>query len=295
MSLTINDASTQRTKAAEASGGVARPSSTRRVLDRVALRRVLGQALGLGLGLGLYMAVRALSAGSSNEAVHNASKLLRFEDALGIDLEASLQRAVLGTDWLVTLANWFYSFAYWPMIIGTLIYTWTRHRDLFIRYRNALFFSGMLGLAVFAFFPVAPPRFLDGYVDTVNAAARHQFIAHPSWIINENAALPSFHVGWVVLSAVLLVPLARRWSVKVLLVLPGVLMAITVVITANHYLVDIVAGIAISLIGLRLAAWRDRKRVTTDNAASPASEEPSRDTANSSSDDSTSDTSLISC
>ena len=260
MSLTINDANTHRTeKAVEANQTESRSKFSARFADRENLRRVVGQSLGLGLGLALYMAVRALSAGSSSEAVRNASRLLSFEDAIGIDFEASVQKAVLGTEWLVTVANWFYSFAYWPMIIGTLIFTWIRHRDLFIRYRNALFFSGMLGLAVFALFPVAPPRFLDGYVDTVNAAARHQFIAHPSWIINENAALPSFHVGWVVLSAVLLVPLARRWSVKLLLVLPGLLMAITVVITANHYLIDIVAGVGISLLGLQLAAWRDRR------------------------------------
>jgi hypothetical protein len=243
----------------------------------------MGQALGLGFGLALYMAVRALSAGSSNEAVQNASRLLQFEKALGIDVEASFQKAVLSTEWLITVANWFYSFTYWPMIIGTLIYTWIRHRELFIRYRNALFFSGMLGLVVFALFPVAPPRFLDGYVDTVNAAARHQFIAHPSWIINENAALPSFHVGWVVLSAVLLIPLARRWSIRLLLLLPGPLMAITVVITANHYLVDIVAGVGISLLGLQLASWRDRRRKASDDDATSLSVEAPPPTANESS------------
>lgn len=255
----------------------ARPPAPVRAVTSPALRRVVGQALGLGLGLALYMAVRALTAGSSNVAVQNASRLLRFEDALGIDVEASLQKAVLGSSWLVTAANWFYSFAYWPMIIGTLVFLWVRHRDAFIRYRNALFFSGMLGLVVFAAFPVAPPRFLDGYVDTVNAAARHNFIAHPSWIINENAALPSFHVGWVVLSAVLLVPLTRRWTVRILLLLPGVLMAATVVITANHYLVDIVAGIAISLAGLELARWRDRRRRRDDDPApSPDDVAPAR-------------------
>jgi len=223
-------------------------------------KRLVAQALGLGVGLGLYMAVRALSTASSNEAIHNASRLLRFEDALGIDIESSFQKAALGFDWLITGANWFYSFAYWPMIFGTLIYTWMRHREVFVRYRNALIFSGLIGLVIFALFPVAPPRFLDGYVDTINSAARHQFIAYPSWLINENAALPSFHVGWVVLSAVLLIPLSRRWFVKALLTIPGIVMALTVIVTGNHYLVDIFAGIAISLAGLQLARWRDARR-----------------------------------
>lgn len=279
MSLTINDADIDEGTDAVDSLAAPQRSVPARVVMSPALRRVLGQSLGLGLGLALYMAVRAITAGSNNEAVHNASRLLRLEDALGIDVEAQVQRAVLGTEWLVTAANWFYSFAYWPMILGTLVYTWVQHRDLFIRYRNALFFSGMLGLVVFALFPVAPPRFLDGYVDTVNAAARHQFIAHPSWIINENAALPSFHVGWIVLSAVLLVPLTRRWSIRVLLVIPGVLMAATVVVTANHYLVDIVAGVVISLVGLQLARWRDAHRRRDEERGEPEATEAPMETA----------------
>ena len=221
--------------------------------------------------------LRAVSAASGNEAIHNASRLLRFEDALGIDIEVSFQKAALGFDWIITSANWFYSFAYWPIIFGTLAYTWMRHREVFVRYRNALIFSGLIGLVVFALFPVAPPRFLDGYVDTISSAARHQFIAYPSWLINENAALPSFHVGWVVLSAVLLIPLTRRWFVKALLTIPGILMALTVIVTGNHYLVDIFAGIAISLAGLQMARWRDNRKtelpqcdtVTRSAAAEP--------------------------
>jgi len=54
---------------------------TARVSDNP-VRRLAAQAFGLGLGLAMYMAVRALSAASSNEAIHNASRLLRFEEPL---------------------------------------------------------------------------------------------------------------------------------------------------------------------------------------------------------------------
>ena len=250
-----------------------RPAKSNRLVSG-RLRDVIVQVVGLLSALGLYLAVRAISAGSNIEAVQNASRLLRFEGAIGIDVEGSMQKTALGADRLITAANWFYSFAYWPMIIATFVYTWTRHRELFVRYRNALVYSGLIGLVVFAVFPVAPPRFLDGYVDTVSSAARHSFIAHPSWIINENAALPSFHVGWLVLSAALLSPLSRRWIVKLLLTLPGILMAVTVVVTGNHYLVDIVAGVAISFAGLQLARWHDTRRRSSKREPAIATDQP---------------------
>ncbi|MCP3938476.1 MAG: phosphatase PAP2 family protein [Actinomycetia bacterium] len=209
-------------------------------------------------GLGAYLGVRAVTAGSATSAARNAGRLLEFERALGFEWEADIQQVALDYEWVVSVANWIYSFAYWPVIIATLLYTWLSHRALFRRYRNALFASGLVGLVVFAMFPVAPPRFLSGYVDTVNEAARHNYIAHPSWLINENAALPSFHVGWMALSAVLLFPLLRSHLAKVLLVLPAVLMAAVVVITGNHYLVDVVLGVAISLSALGLIVWRER-------------------------------------
>ena len=214
---------------------------------RISVRGVLRQALVLGGALGAYMAVRALTVGSESSALANAGTLLEFERALGFEWEASLQQAALDHDWLISAANWMYSFAYWPMLIATLIYTYVWQRHLFRRFRNALFVSGGIGLFVFALYPVAPPRFLSGYVDTISDAARHSYIAHPEWLINENAALPSFHVGWVALCSVLLFSVIERPLMRVIISLPAVAMAVTVVITGNHYVVDIVAGVVVSL------------------------------------------------
>lgn len=209
-------------------------------------------------GLVAYLGVRAVTAGEAQTAEHNASLLLRFERAAGFEWEADIQEMALSHDWLVSIANWIYSFAYWPVIIATLVFTYFKHRHLFRRYRNSLFMSGLVGLAIFAMFPVAPPRFLAGYVDTVNEAARHNYIAHPSWLINENAALPSFHVGWIALSAVLLFPVLRSRVAKALLVLPAVVMGAVVVVTGNHYVIDVILGVAVCLAALAVNVWRER-------------------------------------
>jgi hypothetical protein len=88
----------------------------------------------------------------------------------------------------------------------------------------ALFISGALGLVVLAAFPVAPPRFLAGFTDTVRLA-RQDHLAHPSAITNQHAAMPSFHVGWTVLAGAWLVPLVTRPVLRVVPLVPGVLIA----------------------------------------------------------------------
>jgi hypothetical protein len=67
--------------------------------------------------------------------------------------------------------------------------------------------------------------------------------------------MPSFHVGWTVLAVVCLVPVFRHRLVRGALVAFCLLMATTVVVTANHYVIDAVAGIAVGLGGLVLARW----------------------------------------
>ena len=69
-------------------------------------------------------------------------------------------------------------------------------------------------------------------------------------LVNEYAAVPSFHVGWNVLAAVFLwrTPPIRR--LRPLAVVSPVAMSLAVVFTANHYVFDAFAGIAVSTFGL---------------------------------------------
>ena len=126
-----------------------------------------------------------------------------------------------------------------------------------------MFISGSVGLAVFALFPVSPPRFLDGFTDTVASRCRAQgAVAHPSGFTNEYAAMPSFHVGWTVLAGVVVFGVLRHRILRWAALVPGAVMSMTVVVTANHYVLDALAGIVVSLLGLWLAreAHRIRER-----------------------------------
>lgn len=220
-----------------------------------------------------YMAVRGFANDSKSEAFDHAEQLLHFERAIGLDFETDMQAFALARPAVIDFFNWIYAWTYWPYIIGAFVITWFWRRDVFRLYRNAMLASGTIGLAIFALFPVAPPRFLDGFVDTVSASQRSNFIAHPSFLINEFAALPSFHVGWVTLASVVLALATSHVWLRWALAIPPVLMAISVVVTGNHYVVDIAAGIVISLTGLLIA-----RRWWNDEPATHSEEVPSAST-----------------
>lgn len=214
---------------------------------------IAAQTVLITAGFFAYLGVRSMANGSEAAAFRHAKSLLSLEARIGIDIEKNLQAAALDVPGLIQFFNFVYAWTYWPFIIGTFVVTWFWKRELFTLYRNAMMISGAIGLVMFTMIPVAPPRFLPGFIDTVGQSARSNFIGHPDGFINEFAALPSFHVGWVALaSAVLFLGAERRW-LKVLLVVPPTLMAVAVVLTANHYLLDIVAGVGLSFFALALA------------------------------------------
>ncbi|MDH4076589.1 MAG: phosphatase PAP2 family protein [Acidimicrobiia bacterium] len=214
------------------------------------------------LSFGAYLGVRAAVNESATTAMANARHLLNLEHALGLGgLEQRIQMMVLGHPSLVELFNTIYVWSYWPTVFGVLIFTWARRRHLYHAYRNAIMLSGGIGLVIFALFPAAPPRFLDGFVDTVDLS-RGSLIGHPSFLINKFAALPSFHVGWVALACTVLALGARRRWVRPLMVAPPLVMTAAVVITGNHFIVDAVTGTAISLLALLVTHWQAVRRGT---------------------------------
>ncbi|MCU1344803.1 MAG: phosphatase family protein [Acidimicrobiia bacterium] len=215
---------------------------------------VLSQIALCAVAFVFYLAVRAFTKGQQTTAVDHAHRVLHFEDDLQLNWERGAQGLILGRDFLRDFFNWIYVWTYWPMLVGTLVLLWRWDRRRFAIFRDGLILSGLVGLVIFALYPVAPPRMLDGFEDTVDAASRQHYIAHPQALINKFAALPSFHAGWVALAGILLMMAGRHWSVRVVGAALGIFMPIAVVVTANHYVVDVVAGVALSLLGAKVAA-----------------------------------------
>jgi hypothetical protein len=159
-----------------------------------------------------------------------------------------------------------YAWGYWPAVVGTLVVLWRIDRRHFAIFRNALFLSGGVGLLVFAAYPAAPPRMLPGFTDTVANSGQH-FVAHPSGFTNPYAALPSFHAGWFFLAAVVLARAVAAPGRRAVLRLSAPLMSVAVLVTANHYVVDVVLGVSLSLGALAVVSAADRRVGLTGRTA----------------------------
>ena len=159
-----------------------------------------------------YFGVRALTEGKVPEALANAGRIAHVERLAGVDWEGAAQSAILGHDALVRLANWVYIFGHWPLLLlaGVLLF---RHRPQeYYLLRDVCLISGAVGLIIFALFPVAPPRLAGGgVVDTITHYAGGYRTVLPSSLVNEYAAMPSFHAGWSVLLGIVVFRASSRW------------------------------------------------------------------------------------
>lgn len=208
----------------------------------------------------LYFLVRDLSAGQEREAFANAASIVNFEKALGLDWESTLQQRVLDTDWIIAFMNWVYIYGHFPLIALSLVLLFGLSRRDFLTLRNALVASGVLGLICFAVYPVAPPRlFAPGmFFDSLGElSSSYQILQNPK-VTNQFAAVPSFHVGWNLLVAFALWRASRFRLLRLIAVALPLLMMAAVVLTANHWLVDIVAGAAVAVLGIGGSKLMDR-------------------------------------
>jgi hypothetical protein len=229
------------------------------------LLRFSGEVLLVVLAFQAYRLVRIATEGDRTRALRHGELILRWEHRAGLAWEHGVQSVALRHDALVDAANIWYTWAFWPVVTGTMLGLYVLRPVLYRRYRNAVLLSGAIGLVVFALFPVAPPRMLGGFVDTVHLVSNTGGLAHPTGFTNEYAAMPSFHVGWLVLVGVVTMPAIHRRTLRPLLLFPAGLMCVVVMATANHFVLDGVAGAGVALLSLaatdRLAVLGVRRRL----------------------------------
>src|SRR5215813_1592332 len=168
--------------------------------------------------------------------------------------ETVIQRAFLPHPLLVQGLNLYYAGLHFAVVIACLIWVFVRHRRQYPRVRTALVLF-TVGALLIQFVPVAPPRMLpaDGMVDTAVVYGQSVYGSVAGFNADQLSAMPSVHIGWALLVALVLVELSRsRWR-WLALAYPALTM-LAVVVTANHYWLDGLA--AALLLGLTLAVQR---------------------------------------
>ncbi len=204
--------------------------------------------------IAVYFLVRGLTEGSKDDALRNARWLLDFERATWMAWEDEGQDLIIGRQSMVTLFNWVYMYGHWPVIAVVGLWLYLRRPQMFFLVRNACLISGAFGILVFATFPVAPPRLLGSeFVDTVTLHSKAYRVLQPPAFVNQYAALPSLHFGWNMLVGWALIREGRYLPVRLFGWVLPVLMALAIVLTANHFIVDGFAGAAVAFAGLWIA------------------------------------------
>jgi len=221
---------------------------------------LVGRQAALVIGAVLcYFGVRGSTEGAIGIADRNAGRILELERQLLIDLEQRVQSPLLDHRPVLDLANWVYIWMHWPLITITLLWLVIRHRPTYFQFRNAMFISGAIGLIIYASFPASPPRLFDSaFVDTVTQHSHSYRVLQPPGLVNKYAAMPSLHVGWNLLAALMWWRAgSTRWRAVPVVMMP-LMMAWATVATANHWVLDVLAGSAVALTGLGIESARQR-------------------------------------
>ena len=204
-------------------------------------------------GFLVYYLVRGAVAGREPEATSRAINLVELEQRLGIFWEGRWQSWAMSQDPLIHFGNWFYVYAHFPLIaiIGLLLFFLQRQR--YILYRNAFLITGAIGLVFFTSLPMAPPRLLPwpyGLIDTMAAFSNVNYDIQPAAFVNQYGAMPSVHFAWNMLLGMAVFQMSRYVLLRAFGVVMPLTMAWACVVTANHFILDIIAGAVVGLIGL---------------------------------------------
>ncbi|MDA0166911.1 phosphatase PAP2 family protein [Solirubrobacter ginsenosidimutans] len=199
----------------------------------------------------LYNAGRAVTNGDMDLAIANAGWVLDVEG--GASVERSVQDAFGGV-WMVLLSH-VYLAAQIVVLPGVLVAMYRWAPALYPRLRDTVIVTWMLSLPVYALFPVAPPRLAGiGMTDAVSEQSAVALAGHSTLFYNPIAAVPSLHCGFAMaLGVAVAAALRSRWQ-KALALGWGPLVALSTVATANHYVFDVAAGLAITGVGYLVAS-----------------------------------------
>jgi lysylphosphatidylglycerol synthetase-like protein (DUF2156 family) len=157
----------------------------------------------------------------------------------------------------------YYLVGFGPTIVATLVWLGLRHRGAYKTLRTWLLVSLALASVLYLLVPTAPPRLVPGLDigDTVGLAA-HDTGSFLGVRFNPYAAMPSMHVGWSVLLAIVGYRATSSRLLRSFFVAHPLLMAITVTATGNHYFVDSIAGATAALVAVTLVALYRRSRTS---------------------------------
>jgi PAP2 superfamily len=198
-------------------------------------------------------------------ATAHARDLLHLEALLHLNIERHANQLLDSVPLVALIGSYWYAALHYLVTPAVLFWAYRARPLHYRRVRNALVIGSAIGLVGFTLLPMAPPRMLPGYVDTLAMTAQHGWwgadASAPRGLgamTNQLAAMPSLHVGWALWCAWVVFTLTRRRWVRIAAVAYPIGTALVVVGTANHYVLDAVAGVLVMVVGIQLVGRMPR-------------------------------------
>jgi len=198
-------------------------------------------------------------------AARHGKELFDFEKAIGWDWEKGLQHVLLPYKGFLQVVGGFYGGAHFVVTIGVMLWLLFRRPQFYRFWRTTLFVLTMAAVGFFALYPAMPPRLLKdstGHTITVDTLDKvgglwsynHGVVEH---ISDGYAPMPSLHLGWATWVAMALwfaLP-ARSWWRRALVLFYPLAVYFTVIATGTHFVIDGVAGMALTAVVVLVCAW----------------------------------------
>jgi membrane-associated phospholipid phosphatase len=207
--------------------------------------------------------VRAALDPGAPGATNTAEFVQRLEQALTIDVEYSLNHAMLGHPVAIYLTGYFYRLCVLA-VPAILVWLYVSRRDRYGELRTVLVVMTLLDLLFVWLVPESPPRLAQAGIvdhmadaDILGAAASRT----PSQTLNISGAMPSMHVAWTTWCAFAVFSVLRQRYPRAawLVWLFPALVAFVVLVTGHHYVLDVVAGVALfAVVASSVRRWATR-------------------------------------
>ncbi len=205
-----------------------------------------------------YLAVRGLIDRNPARAFVNGFRVIDLEQRISSHFfEQTAQRIADSSHLLLAAAAWTYWNSEFTVITAALLWVYLRRHDWFARFRNTVLLTNIIGLVGYVAMPTAPPWMFPsfGFVDGVNHAN-----GLVSALGNPYAAMPSLHAADALIVGIFCFRACRHWWSKAVWALWPAWVWFCVLATANHYWLDVLAGIGVALVSLTVVARISARR-----------------------------------
>jgi hypothetical protein len=241
-------------------------------VERASIRRLwpfVREAGTIAALFALWQLVGTVSVFGTQGAYARGRWIVRFQDSVHLPRESDVQSWVLPHPWLAQACNLYYASLHFFVLFALLLWMFLRHRELYGRARSSVIAITACCLLI-QFLPVAPPRLVPQarVVDVAELYGQSVYSSGGAGV-DQLAAMPSVHVAWALLVAVVVVrssPSRWRWVA----VGYPVLTVFVVVATGNHFWLDgIVAAALLALCEVALSAgrrWAADRALSRDRA-----------------------------